>query len=350
MQGQPFNEIRYRSADGKPINVDSNAFDAVLIFNELEGNVGVLRFEKDVTIVGEWAFGYCTNLVEIFLPESITNIKWCAFYGCRALKEIDIPQSVTTLGRRVFCGCDSLQKFTGNFASDDGLALIYKGAMVSFAYGADIKEYNVPSGVTSIINWAFMNCKNLEVLVVPDSLNSVGAWAFEGCSSLRGFKKNLCCSSDLCFDKYLIINNILYFAAPAEIGENILVTGVAQIAKRAFSECGRLKKVEIGGDVCQIGDYAFYGCTSLEEIMIDDSIKVVGANAFGQSPSLKKVYCLRADPPKGRIDPHSKEWNAFDKDNHSLEIFVPKGSKELYESAPGWSEYIGQFKYLSENQ
>ena len=104
MLEQPFNEIRYRSADGKPINMDSNAFDAVLISNELEGNVGVLRFEKDVTIVGEWAFGYCTNLAEIFLPESITNIKWCAFYGCRALKEIDIPQSVTTLGRRVFCG------------------------------------------------------------------------------------------------------------------------------------------------------------------------------------------------------------------------------------------------------
>ena len=48
---------------------------------------------KSVTSIGDEAFGTCTSLTSITIPESVTNIGEAAFVSCTSLTSITIPNS-----------------------------------------------------------------------------------------------------------------------------------------------------------------------------------------------------------------------------------------------------------------
>ena len=82
------------------------------------------------------------------------NILYGAFGGCSMLTSITIPDSVTSIGSSAFSGCSSLTSIT------------------------------VPDSVTSIGDYAFSGCSSLTSITIPDSVKSIGDYAFSGCSSL----------------------------------------------------------------------------------------------------------------------------------------------------------------------
>lgn len=55
---------------------------------------------------------------------------------------------------------------------------------------------------------------------------------------------------------------------------------VTAIAKNAFSNCYRVKRVEIGDNVTSIGASAFSGCTTLEKVSGGKNVKTIGSKAF----------------------------------------------------------------------
>lgn len=48
----------------------------------------------------------------------------------------------------------------------------------------DITSIDIPSGVTSIGNFAFSNCTSLQSVTIPDSVTSIGVQAFYDCTGL----------------------------------------------------------------------------------------------------------------------------------------------------------------------
>lgn len=54
----------------------------------------------------------------------------------------------------------------------------------------DLKRIVVPDGVTSIGNYAFLNCSSLTSVTIPNSVTSIGNWAFYGCDNLKSQVKN----------------------------------------------------------------------------------------------------------------------------------------------------------------
>ena len=42
-----------------------------------------------VTIIGEYAFSYCSGLTSVTIPDSVTSIGYEAFYGCSGLTAIN---------------------------------------------------------------------------------------------------------------------------------------------------------------------------------------------------------------------------------------------------------------------
>ena len=52
-------------------------------------------------------------------------------------------------------------------------------------YRSAIKSIVFPDGVTSIADYAFGSCYNLEAIVIPYGVTSIGAGAFGGCSGLK---------------------------------------------------------------------------------------------------------------------------------------------------------------------
>jgi len=57
-----------------------------------------------VTIIGNYAFSYCRNLIFIEMSNAITYIGNACFTDCDKLKSIVIPQTVTHIGTNPFSG------------------------------------------------------------------------------------------------------------------------------------------------------------------------------------------------------------------------------------------------------
>ncbi len=54
------------------------------------------------------AFGYCTGLTEITIPNSVTEIEQWAFLNCLGLTSVTIGSSVTSIIQQAFDGCTGL--------------------------------------------------------------------------------------------------------------------------------------------------------------------------------------------------------------------------------------------------
>lgn len=104
--------------------------------------------------ISEEAFGGCTNLAEIALPDGVREIGEGAFDECFSLESITIPADVTTIPNMAFYMCRNL------------------------------KEVQLLGAVTNIGREAFYSCRSLESVTLPASVKHIGYRAFEWCESL----------------------------------------------------------------------------------------------------------------------------------------------------------------------
>ena len=68
----------------------------------------VIPADGSLTSIGTSAFGGCSGLTSITIPDSVTSIGDYAFDGCSGLTSITIPDSVTSIGFDAFRGCSGL--------------------------------------------------------------------------------------------------------------------------------------------------------------------------------------------------------------------------------------------------
>ena len=106
--------------------------------------------KEGTRLIADYAFGYCSSLTSVTLPNSITSIGSSAFYDCSKLTSITIPDSVTSIGDWVFCGCSKLTSVT------------------------------IPKSVTSIGSSAFSWCESLkEVICYAEKVPEMGEKVFD---------------------------------------------------------------------------------------------------------------------------------------------------------------------------
>ena len=80
---QPANEIWYTSSDSSVVTpYKTNGFGANIISNTYKNGKGVIKFDGNVTTIGESAFYRCKALTSIIIPNSVTTIGESAFTGC----------------------------------------------------------------------------------------------------------------------------------------------------------------------------------------------------------------------------------------------------------------------------
>ena len=146
----PNDEIWYTTTDGNKCNpYKSGVFGATIISNKYENGHGTIKFDGNVTSIGEFAFVDCTSLQSISIPSGVTSIGEYAFSYCGSLQSISIPSDskLTSIGEDAFYQCESLQSI------------------------------NIPSGVTSIGRRAFLYCKSLQSITFH-SIPNVEEYAF----------------------------------------------------------------------------------------------------------------------------------------------------------------------------
>ena len=149
---------------------------------------------EGITSIGPYSF--CgLGMMDVSLPEGLTQISWNAFENCSSLTSVIIPQSVEYLGSSAFKDCSSLadvtvsEEFsnlyvnvfsgtpwldsfcTGDFLILNGKLLSYKGTS---------EEITIPSGVTEIEKEAFCYCETLKKVTIPEGVTKIGDRAFKG--------------------------------------------------------------------------------------------------------------------------------------------------------------------------
>ncbi|MBO5890019.1 MAG: leucine-rich repeat domain-containing protein, partial [Alistipes sp.] len=111
----PNNQIWYTNGSTtertKPYN--SDVFGANIVSNTFDAKKGcwVIKFDGDVTTIGEMAFSY-SRLTSVAIPDSVTEIGVQAFYYCSSLTSVTIPDSVTEIGVQACYYCSSLTSVT----------------------------------------------------------------------------------------------------------------------------------------------------------------------------------------------------------------------------------------------
>lgn len=279
---------------------------------------------NSVTNIGDYAFAGC-SITTITMPNNILSIgknafsgniyssginsvyisdleAWCnitfadersnplftahsLFLNGEEIKDMVIPNSVTSIRDYAFVNCSSLTSVTipnsvtsiGNFA---------------FYCCYDLNSVNIPNSVTSIGRFSFFNCYNLTSINIPNSVASIGESAFDSCSSLTSVHisdlESWCkidfvneYSNPLCYAKHLYLNGI-------EIKDLIIPNGVASICNYAFNGCN-ITSLIIPSSVTKIGKYAFYCCYDLISVNIPNSVTSIDMGAFRACTSLTSV-------------------------------------------------------------
>ncbi len=116
----------------------------------------VIPIDGSVTIIGDYAFNFCSNLESVIIPNSVTRLGVQAFSNCTSLKELTFEEN------------SKLEKI-GQFA---------------FSTCKNLKNIELPIGLTSIGASAFSNCSSLESITIANSVKGIGSSAFADCKSL----------------------------------------------------------------------------------------------------------------------------------------------------------------------
>ena len=327
-------QILYTSSDSKVVTPNkTDVFGANIVSNTYENGQGVITFDGVVTSIGEYAFFGCSKVTSLVIPDGATLIGASAFKNCISMENITIPDSITSVGDYAFQYCKCLTAFYGGLASNDKRCIIIDGGLCAFA-PADLTEYTIPNGVTSIGRDAFAGCRNLTSVTIPNSVTSIVSDAFYECSGLTAFYGKFASEDKRC----LIVNGALCAFAPAGLTEYTIPDNAISIRSRVFLHCNSLTSVTISDSVTSIGMYAFNLCSNLESVTIGNSVNYIGSGAFLSCSKLINVYCRATIPPNG-ADNMFTYHDGTSYVNIGCTIYVPTASVEAYKSASYWSDY-----------
>ena len=132
---------------------DQERYYYLAIDESVTGTVTIPETVNGYKVIGieTIAFGNCTGITNVTIPDGVTTIGRAAFDGCTGLTKVIIPNSVNSIGRAAFSGCSGLTSVTINsniIASRDHTASSY-GKLVHF-FGKQVKEYILGEGVEKI--------------------------------------------------------------------------------------------------------------------------------------------------------------------------------------------------------
>lgn len=123
----------------------------------------------------------------------------------------------------------------------------------------EIKKVVIEDGVTSVGEYAFADCTNLEEVALPDSVTLVGARSFSECTSLKGIDIP---------DEVEDVGGAAFYDCGA-LETVTLGNSVRKIRGYAFFRCAGFDHIELPKSLVHIEEYAFYGCSALESILYD---------------------------------------------------------------------------------
>ena len=214
-----------------------------------------------------------------------------------SVKKAIIHDGMPRIGTNAFLNCINMEEIvlpdSINFIGDN-----------AFTNCRRLTQITIPPHVTTIRSSPFTGCSSLTEITIPAGVTSFDYPTFSGCSSLANiyveegnelFKS----ISGLLYDKSG--TTLLAFPGGRNNTEYTIPKRVTKIGAFAFSGNKRLKSVKIQQGVTSIELSAFSECSNLTTIWIPVTLTNVAAGAFRACNQLLSVY----------YGGTSAQWNAI---------------------------------------
>ncbi|MGN1264072.1 MAG: leucine-rich repeat domain-containing protein [Prevotella sp.] len=268
---------------------------------------------EGITDIPPSTFELCSSLENVSLPSTLKSIDTAAFYGCYNMKDITLPESLTKIGNSVFShsGITSL--------------VIPKNVTELGSYVADkctnLMEAEIKCDLKDIPTGLFMECSNLQKIVLPESVEKISLEAIWCCFAL----------SDINFPATL--KEIEYAGLAGINVENLkMPASLERIGEFCFGDIQSVTADLSQTKLTELPENAFNECLNLKHVLLPASLNHIIDN-FYLCPEIERVECLATVPPviEGRTFDESVLATAT--------LVVPASALEAYRNAEVWKEF-----------
>lgn len=169
-------------------------------------------------------------------------------------------------------------------------------------YEGNEKHVVIPETITSIKDFAFYGCEQLESITIPQSVTSIGNFVFYGCDQLKSitlpqtvkligggvfsYCRNL--ETVIINSPIITLAKSMFYHCP-ELKEVILPHTLITIEHNTFGFCSALSHIEFPDSLRSIGHHAFEECVSLNHIEFPKHLESIGEKAFHKCTGLRYV-------------------------------------------------------------
>ncbi|MBP3318072.1 MAG: leucine-rich repeat protein [Alistipes sp.] len=341
----------------------TNPNDLIGVF---EGNASITSFNElkyftGLTGIPSAAFKGCINLYEITLPQSIKSLGSEIFYDCKVLSGIDIPTSITQLPSYCFYNCisltniilpNSIKRINADcFYGCEKLSKIDLPESITaigseaFKYSG-LTEISIPDAVTEIWSYTFQNCKELGTVKLGANVKTIGSSAFGSCKKLS----SITIPSS--------VRDIEYHAFSSSGVSNVIIEyGVQRLEGGVFYDCDNLTSITLPNSIYEVGDQVFGYCDALTKVRLSDNITNIPYGTFRFCNNLAEII-LPANLEEIDSMAFTRTFNAsgyytrcyiylrsttpptwLGSFQGTPYIYVPSGTKEVYEQDINWNRY-----------
>lgn len=312
-------DFTYEITSGGTVRLTAyqGAGGTVVIPDTIEGHA--------VTSLGEGLFRDSETVTALSIPESVNDIGTDLLTGCRTIKVLRTPQ----LGANrtddgflaYFFGADTPRGMGFKIPSSLDTLILWDTVTSISDYAmmecSRLRMVLLPETLTTIGDFAFFDCSQLHFIPLPPSLQSIGEYAFANCKALITVKINeemqriglgafMGCSSleqitlpfigeksDSETSHHLgyIFGAEAYTWNTGYVPKSLLKVTLTQgnVPDYAFYECDGLALVDLPDDCAHIGVRAFYGCDVLRHVVLPNSLTSIGDLAFAHCVVLSDV-------------------------------------------------------------
>lgn len=198
----------------------------------------------------------------------------------------------------------------GEAAQVTSIGTVLKGSAVK-----NFTELHYFTGLTTIDDDAFSDCRQLVTVQLPRQLTSIGARAFKGCVKLEN---------------------------------PTLPEGLTTIGQEAFSGCRALTVPLLPQGLRSIGPKAFLGCSQLLEVTLPTSVASIGDEAFAQCPMLSSFTVKTMRPQAMTMGDGVFSGSAVG----TCMLTIMQGTRSYFEQHSQWQQFgtLNEVRELSRGQ
>jgi hypothetical protein len=347
---------------------------------------GAIIIPDGVTSILRQTFGFCREITSVVIPNSVKSIGLEAFWYCTGLTSVTIGNGLESIESYAFSHCDNLSNISiatdnPNLTSVDGVVYSKNMDTAIVCPGGKTGTYTIPYGVSIIAQSAFGSCK-LETVILPNTITYIGIQSFAFMEHLRYInipasvtyidfgafmddgslvsihfpasveyigdeplryahslteitvdENNAYYTSEngVLFDKNK--TSLIHYPAAKTDSRYIIPASVTTVKNMAFNFCHNLTSIILPNKLTTLESYAFYRCDNLPSIILPASLVNIQDYAFVACDKLTSITNLNP-VPQTILSTVFSNVNLSD-----ATLYVPSGSKELYDAAPVWQDF-----------